>query len=151
MKELKTYISEGFFNNVGANNKVKLVIGAIKDASMNNKIDSDVKRREFIDLLTPILKDIKTLVKKGKFVFKYIRNARTCADHKITISLETTESNVARWTYSNNRGKFGKFTNRMIAFDIASDLFYEARYLCQDPKLRHSIANTIEIVEFKSS
>ena len=34
MKELKTYISEGFFNNVGANNIVKPVIDTIKDASI---------------------------------------------------------------------------------------------------------------------
>ena len=40
MKELKTYISEGFFNNVGANNIVNPVIDAIKDASINDKINS---------------------------------------------------------------------------------------------------------------
>ena len=41
MRELKTYISEGFFNNVGANNIVKPVIDAIKDASLNDKIISE--------------------------------------------------------------------------------------------------------------
>ena len=59
MKELKVYISEGFFTNVGADNIVKPVIDAIKDASMNDKINSRVKKRnKFINLLTPILKDI---------------------------------------------------------------------------------------------
>ena len=54
MKELKSYISEGFFSNVGANNRIKLAIDTIKDASLNDKIDSDKKKLEFTDLLASI-------------------------------------------------------------------------------------------------
>ena len=49
MKELKTYISEGFFSNVGANNRINQAIDTIKDASLNDKINSSDKRRKFDD------------------------------------------------------------------------------------------------------
>ena len=71
MKELKTYISEGFFTNVGANNIIKPVIDIIKDASMNDKINSSIKRQEFVGSLTSILKDVENNMKKGKIVFEY--------------------------------------------------------------------------------
>ena len=89
MKELKTYISEGFFSNIGANNIIKPVIYTIKDASINDKIDSDKERNEFVILLTSILKDVESDIKKGKFVFEYIRNDGTC-HMKTIISLEIT-------------------------------------------------------------
>ena len=150
MKELKTYISEGFFNNVGANNIIKPVIDTIKDASIKDKIDSDKERNEFVILLTSILKDVESDIKKGKFIFKYNRNDDASVDHEITISLEITESGKARWIYSSKNGKFGNSAD-VIAFDIAEDLYYEARYSPRDSKLQHSIANTIKITEFKIS
>ena len=149
MKELKTYISEGFFTNVGANNRVKLAIDTIKDASLNDKIDSDKKKLEFTDLLASILKDIETDIKKGKFIFKYTRNDGTC-HMKTIISLEMTESKGARWIYSSTAAKFG-WSAYDVAYRIAADLYYEASYLVKDPRLRHSIANTIEVTEFKVS
>ena len=148
MKELKTYISEGFFTNVGANNIVKPVIDAIKDVSMNNKIDSDSKRLEFANLLTSILKDIETDIKKGKLAFEYIRNDAIHISHKITISLEMIGSNNVGWIYSSKNGKFGWSAND-IAFDVAMDLYYETKYPPRDSKLHHSIANTIKVTEFK--
>ena len=147
MRELKTYISEGFFNNVGANNRIKLAIDTIKDASINDKIDSDKKKLEFTDLLTSILKDIETDIKKGKFIFKYIRNDWSC-HMKTMISLEMTESKGARWIYSSSSAKFG-WSAYDMAYRIAGDLFYETSYPVKESRLRHSIANTIEVTEFK--
>ena len=149
MKELKSYISEGFFSNVGANNRIKLAIDTIKDASINDKIDSDKKKLEFTDLLTSILKDIETDIKKGKFIFKYIRNDWSC-HMKTMISLEMTESKGARWIYSSSSAKFG-WSAYDMAYRIAGDLFYETSYPVKESRLRHSIANTIEVTEFKLS
>ena len=151
MKELKTYIFEGFFSNVGANNITKPVIDAIKDASLNDKIDSDDEKLKFVDLLTPILKDIETDIKKGKLVFEYIRNDAGHIAHKVTITLKITGENAAKWTYNSKVGEFGNRVADIIAFDIADDLYYETRFPTQDPNLRHSIANTIEVTEFKLS
>ena len=149
MKELKTYISEGFFSNVGANNRIKLAIDTIKDASMNDKIDSDSKRLEFANLLTSILKDIETDIKNGKFVFKYTKNDSSC-HMKITISLKMTGSNDAKWLYSSVSSKFG-WSAYDVAYIIARDLYNEGVYPVNEPRLRHSIANTIEVTEFKAS
>ena len=146
MKELKTYISEGFFNNVGANNPIKRVIDVIKDASINDKIDSDAKYR---DLLTSILKDIETSIKKGKIAFEYLRDIED-KNSKTTITLEMNEPNDARWTYSNKNGTYDNSINAIV-FNITNDLYYEAKYSSKNPNLRHSIANTIKIVEFKVS
>ena len=150
MKELKTYISEGCFTNVGANNIIKPVIDAIKDASINDKINSYSKRQKFRDLLTSILKDIEADMKKGKFVFEYIRNIGF-ESSKITITLEITEPNNARWTYSDNIDKRYDVHADYVALNIAGDLYYETKYLPHDPKLHHSIANTIKVTEFKLS
>ena len=149
MKELKTYISEGFFSNVGANNRIKLAIDTIKDASINDKIDSDKKKLEFAGLLVSTLKDIETDIKKGKFVFEYIRNDGTC-HMKTIISLEITESKGARWIYSSQTAKFGCRAYDM-AYRIAGDLFYETSYPVKESSRRHSIANTIKVTEFKLS
>lgn len=149
MKELKTYISEGFFSNVGANNIIKPVIDAIKDASINDKINSDSKRLKFRDLLTSILKDLEVDIKKGKLVFEYITNIGN-ESSKIIISLEMTESNYARWIYSNENGNYENDAGS-IAFNVASDLYYGVKYPSQNPKLHHSIANTIKVTEFKLS
>ena len=149
MKELKTYISEGFFTNVGVNNIIKPVIDAIKDASMNSEIKSRIKRRKFIDLLTSILKDIETNIKKGKIVFEYIRNDETCEAHKATISFEKTESNKSgQWTYNREKYRFGLGIYN-VAFNIATDLFYESVYPIKDPRFQHNIANTIKVIEYK--
>ena len=150
MKELKTYISEGFFTNVGANNIIKPVIDTIKDASMNNKIDSSDKRQKFVDLLTSILKDVESDIKKGKFIFKYNRNDDACVDHEITISLEITEPGKARWAYSNKNGKF-EWSIYNIAFNIATDLYSEVLCPTKESSRRHSIAKTIKVTEFKVS
>ena len=150
MKELKTYISEGFFSNVGANNPIKPVIDAIKDASINDKIKSDDKRLKFRDSLAVVLKDLEIGIKKGgKLTFEYIRNIGNVSS-KITISLEITKSNYARWIYSDEKGNYENDAY-YIAFNIASDLYYGTKYPTQDPKLRHSIANTIKVIEFKLS
>ena len=146
MKELKTYISEGFFNNVGANNPIKRVIDTIKDASIKDKIDSDAKYR---DLLTSILKDIETSIKKGKIAFEYLRDIED-KNSKTIITLEMNEPNDARWTYSNKNGTYDNSTYA-IAFNISSDLYYEAKYSSKNPNLRHSIAKTIKVTEFKLS
>ena len=151
MRELKTYISEGFFSNVGANNRIKLAIDTIKDASMNDKIDSISKRLEFTNLLTSILKDIETDIKKGKFIFKYTRADDTCAIHEVTVSLEMTEPNKAIWLYSNKNGKYYVMDANVAAFDIAVALYYEALCPTKESSLRHSIAKTIKIVELKLS
>ena len=150
MRELKTYISEGFFNNVGANNIVKPVIDVIKDASINDKIYSSDERRKFADSLAVILKDIEIDIKKGELVFEYIRNDSGHIAHKVTITLKITGANAAKWTYSSEIGEFRRSADD-IAFDIADDLYYETRFPTQDPNLRHSIANTIKVTKFKVS
>ena len=151
MKELKTYISEGFFNNVGANNIIKPVIDAIKDASMNNKIKSLIQRHKFIDLLTPILKDIENNIGKGKIIFEYIRNDEynTVHKHKVTISLEKIpeSSKPSLWIYDSDVRSGLDINN--VTFNIAMDLYYEATYPTEDPKSRHNIANTIKVIEYK--
>ena len=149
MKELKSYISEGFFSNVGANNIIKPAIDLIKDASLNDKINSNDERFKFADSLVVILKDLEADMKKGKFIFKYIRNDGTC-HMKTIISLEMTESKGARWIYSSTAAKFG-WSAYDMAYRIAADLYYEASYLVKESRLRHSIANTIEVTEFKLS
>ena len=153
MKELRTYISEGFFTNVGANNIIKPVIDAIKDASMNNKINSSEKKLKFSNLLLPILKDIENNMKKGKIVLEYIRNDEKFAKSKTIISFETSGLNKAKWIYINNINGFGELEVDVsaIATRISMDLYYEAIYSFQDSKLQHSIANTIEVTEFKLS
>ena len=151
MKELKTYIFEGFFNNVGANNKIKLAIDTIKDASLNDKIYSSSKKLKFADSLEAILKGIETDMKKGKFVFEYIRNdAIRRSANKTTISLEISESNKAVWTYDNESGE-SEYHVSTIAFNIAMDLYNEFSKPTKKLNLRHSIANTIKITEFKLS
>ena len=151
MKELKTYISEGFFTNVGANNIIKPVIDAIKDASMNNKIKSRIQRHKFIDLLTPILKDIENNMGKGKIVFEYIRNDEynTVHKHKARISLEKIpeSSKPSLWIYDSDVRSGLDINN--VTFNIAMDLYYEATYPTEDPKSQHSIANTIKVIEYK--
>ena len=150
MKELKTYISEGFFNNVGANNIVNPVIDAIKDASINDKINSSSKRLNFADSLAAILKDLEADMKKGKLMLEYIRNDSTKDHMKIMISLEILGSNDARWSYDSQSVSFG-WSAFNIAAGIANDLYYEAMYPIKDSKLHHSIANTIKVIEFKVS
>ena len=149
MRELKTYISEGFFSNVGANNIVKPVIDAIKDASLNDKINSKAERLKFRNLLLSILKDIETDIKKGKLVFEYIRNIGS-ENSKITISLEIDGSNDVRWAYINKHGAYMNYVDS-VASNIASDLYYELKYPSQNPELQHSIAKTIKVTEFKLS
>ena len=148
MKELKTYISEGFFNNVGANNIVNPVIDAIKDASIKDKINSSSKRLNFADSLATILEDLVADMKKGKLIFEYIRNDSIKDHMKITISLEILGSNDVRWSYNSQSVSFGRSAFD-IAVSIANDLYYEATYPTKDSKLRHNIANTIKVVEFK--
>ena len=150
MKELKKYISEGFFNNVGANNIVNPVIDAIKDASINDKINSSSKRLNFADSLAVILEDLETDMKKGKLIFEYIRNDSVKDHEKITISLKIIGSNDVRWSYDSQSVSFGRSAFD-IAVSIANDLYYETVYPTKDLKLRHSIANTIKITEFKVS
>ena len=149
MKELKTYISEGFFNNVGANNRIKLAIDTIKDASMNSEIKSRIKRHKFIDLLTPILKDIENNMKKGKLILEYIRIDGVIR-MKTMISLEILGSNDVRWSYDNQFTSFGRNASD-IAAGIAADLYNELKYPSQNPELQHSIAKTIKVTEFKVS
>ena len=148
MKELKTYISEGFFNNVGANNIVNPVIDAIKDASINDKINSSGKRLNFADSLAAILEDLVADMKKGKLIFEYIRNDSIKDHRKITISLKILGSNDVRWSYDSQSISFGRSAFD-IAVSIATDLYYEATYPIKDSKLRHSIGNTIKVTEFK--
>ena len=157
MKELKTYISEGFFSNVGADNRIKLVIDTIKDASINDKINSRERKPELIDSLTSILKNIESLIKKGKFIFKYIRNDGTCQNELITISFKRSDPNDTSWNWnyragwSSNTKKDVKWSAVDIARRITDDLYCEAEYKLRDSNLHHSIANTIEVVEFKLS
>ena len=149
MKELKTYISEGFFSNVGANNRIKQVIDTIKDASINDKINSSSKSLKFANSLAVILKDLEANMKKGKLVFEYSRNDST--NHiKTMISLEMNEPNDARWAYGNENGMYDDSINAIV-FNITNDLYYEAKYSSKNPNLRHSIAKTIKVTEFKVS
>ena len=150
MKELKTYISEGFFNNVGANNIINPVIDAIKDASINDKIDSYSKRLEFTNLLEQILKDIEADIRKGKFTFEYTTRSEKFGKTKITISLENPESDDEKWTYSKQSSKRKKDLYQ-IALTIACDLYNETAFSVKESSLRHSIANTIKVTEFKIS
>ena len=154
MKELKTYIFEDFFSNVGANNIIKPVIDAIKDASINDKINSDSKRQKFRNLLLSILTDIETDIKKGKLVFEYIRNIGS-ENSKITISLEIDGSNDVRWAYITKHGDSVASNIACdlyyVASNIASDLYYELKYPSQNQELQHSIAKTIKVTEFKLS
>lgn len=150
MKELKTYISEGFFSNVGASNRIKLAIDTIKDASINDKINSRERKPEFIDSLTSILKNIEPLIKKGKFVFKYTRDDGTCQNEPVTISFEKSDWNYsAGWNRNTKKGI--RWTAEDIARRVTDDLYCEAEYPLRDSKLRHSIANTIKVTEFKIS
>ena len=157
MKELKTYISEGFFSNVGANNRINQAIDTIKDASLNDKINSRERKPEFIDSLTSILKNIESLIKKGKFIFKYTRNDGTCQNEPITISFKRSDPNDTSWSWNyragwnSNTKKGVKWSAVDIARRITDDLYCEAEYKLRDSKLRHSIANTIEVTEFKVS
>ena len=150
MRELKTYISEGFFANVGANNIVNPVIDAIKDASINDKINSSSKRLNFADSLAVILEDLEADMKKGKLIFEYIRNDSVKDHMKIMISLKILGSNDVRWSYDSQSVSFGRSAFD-IAVSIANDLYYETVYPTKDLKLRHSIANTIKVTEFKLS
>ena len=150
MKELKSYISEGFFSNVGANNIVKPVIDAIKDASLNDKIKSYDEMRKFTRLLEQILKDIETDIRKGKFAFEYTTGSEKLGKAKITISLENPESDDEKWTYSKQSSKRKKDLYQ-IALSIACDLYNETAFSAKESSLRHSIANTIEVIEFKLS
>ena len=150
MKELKKYISEGFFNNVGANNIVNPVIDAIKDASINDKINSSSKRLNFADSLAVILEDLEADMKKGKLIFEYIRNDSVKDHMKIMISLKILGSNDVRWSYDSQSVSFGRSAFD-IAVSIANDLYYETVYPTKDLKLRHNIANTIKVTEFKLS
>ena len=152
MKELKTYIFEGFFSNIGANNRINQAIDTIKDASLNDKINSEIESRKFINSLTSILRDIETDIKKGKFVFEYIRNDETNKNSKITISLEIDGSNDIRWLYGNKYGRYAIYFHAdSIASNVANDLYYEATQPAQESKFRHSIAKTIKVTEFKIS
>ena len=157
MKELKTYISEGFFSNVGANNRINQAIDTIKDASLNDKINSRERKPEFIDSLTSILKNIESLIKKGKFIFKYTRNDGTCQNEPITISFKRSDPNDTSWSWNyragwnSNTKKGVKWSAVDIARRITDDLYCEAEYKLRDSKLRHSIANTIKVTEFKVS
>ena len=157
MKELKTYISEGFFSNVGANNRINQAIDAIKDASMNDKINSKERKLELIDLLTPILKNIESLIKKGKFIFTYTRNDGMYQNELITISFKRSDPNDTSWNWNyragrnSNTKKGVKWSAVDIARRITDDLYCEAEYKLRDSKLHHSIADTIEVVEFKLS
>ena len=148
MRELKTYISEGFFSNVGANNIVKPVIDAIKDASLNDKIKSYDEMRKFARLLEQILKDIETDIRKGKFTFEYTTRSEKFGKTKITISLENPESDDEKWTYSKQSSKRKKDLYQ-IALTIACDLYNETAFSVKESSLRHSIANTIKVTEFK--
>ena len=96
-----------------------------------------------------ILKDVETNMKKGKLILEYIRIDGTTHE-KTIISLEMDGSNDARWSYDNQSVSFGRSAFD-IAVSIAADLYYETKYPAEDLKLRHSIANTIKVIEFKVS
>ena len=54
------------------------------------------------------------------------------------------------WTYSNKNGTYDNSINSIV-FNITNDLYYEAKYSSKNPNLRHSIAKTIKVTEFKLS
>ena len=151
MKELKTYISEGFFNNVGANNIVNPVIDAIKDASTNDKINSHDKMREFTDLLASTLKDIETDIRKGKFAFEYTTRSKKFGKEEITISLEGPKSDDVKWIYNSSLSASSGKDSYQLALTIAGDLYVETAFPMNEPRFQHSIANTIKVTEFKLS
>lgn len=152
MKELRTYISEGFFTNVGANNNVKQAIDVIKDASLNDKINSHDKMMEFTRLLEPILKDIESDIRKGKFTFEYTTRSKRFRKEEIMISLENPKLDDAKWIYSKPLLKYEYEKNAyQIAFTIAGDLYNETIFPMKGPRFQHSIANTIKVTEFKVS
>ena len=113
------------------------------------------KKSYFYDLLTSILEDVETNMKKGKFVFEYIRNNTKFKTYKNIISLEATESNEAKWafkwTYDDNKSGELAISASTIAYNIAEDLYNEVMYPVNEPDLQHSIANTIKVIEFKLS
>ena len=148
MRELKTYIFEGFFSNIGANNRINQAIDTIKDASLNDKIKSYDEMRKFTHLLEQILKDIETDIRKGKFTFEYTTRSEKFGKTKITISLENPESDDEKWTYSKQSSKRKKDLYQ-IALTIACDLYNETAFSVKESSLRHSIANTIKVTEFK--
>ena len=150
MRELKTYIFEGFFSNIGANNRINQAIDTIKDASLNDKIKSYDEMRKFTHLLEQILKDIETDIRKGKFTFEYTTRSEKFGKTKITISLENPESDDEKWTYSKQSSKRKKDLYQ-IALTIACDLYNETAFSVKESSLRHSIANTIKVTEFKLS
>ena len=150
MRELKTYIFEGFFSNIGANNRINQAIDTIKDASLNDKIKSYDEMRKFTHLLEQILKDIETDIRKGKFTFEYTTRSEKFGKTKITISLENPESDDEKWTYSKQSSKRKKDLYQ-IALTIACDLYNETAFSVKESSLRNSIANTIKVTEFKLS
>ena len=151
MKELKSYISEGFFSNVGANNPIKRVIDTIKDASMNDKIKSYDEMIAFVDLLEQILKDIEHDIRKGKFTFEYTTRSKRFGKEEIMISLENSESDD-KWIYSKPLSKYEDEKNsHQIAFTIAETLYNETTFPVKGSRFLHSIANTIKVIEFKVS
>ena len=88
-------------------------------------------------------------MKKGKLVFEYTRNDGTCQNESVIISFKKSDSNDAEWSYG-HLTSFG-CSAFDIAAGIAADLYYEVKYLSQDLKHRHGIANTIKVTEFKVS
>ena len=151
MKVLKSYISEGFFNNVGANNIIKPAIDTIKDASLNDKIDSHDKIREFTDLLASTLKDIETDIRKGKFTFEYTTRSEKFGKEEITISLEGLKSDDVKWIYNSSLSALSRKDSYQLALTIAGDLYTETAFPMNEPRFQHSIANTIKVTEFKVS
>ena len=152
MKELKTYITEGFFTNVGANNPIKRVIDTIKDASANDKINSYDKMLEFTNLLEQILKDIEHDIRKGKFTFEYTTRSKRFGKEEIMISLENPEADDDKWIYSKPLSKYEDEKNSyQIAFTIAETLYNEVTFPVKGSRFLHSIANTIKVTEFKLS
>ena len=157
MKELKTYISEGFFTNVDANNIIRPVIDTIKDASINDKVDLVNKKYKFGGSLVTILKNLEANIKKGKIVFEYIKNDSTIKeDFRVTITLIIEPYNI-KWMYVSQSLKLGRreaiyISNaKDIAFSIAMDLYHEAAYPAKEAESHHSIAKTIKVTEFKVS
>ena len=151
MRELKTYISEGFFSNVGANNIVKSAIDTIKDASLNDKINSHDKMRVFTDLLASTLKDIETDIRKGKFAFEYTTRSKKFGKEEITISLEDPKSDDVKWIYNSSLSASSGKDSYQLALTIAGDLYIETAFSMNEPRFQHSIAKTIKVTEFKLS
>ena len=152
MKELKSYISEGFFSNVGANNPIKRVIDTIKNASLNDKIKTYDEMIAFADLLEQIFKDIEHDIRNGKFTFEYTTRSKRFGKDEIMISLENSESDDEKWVYSKPLSKYDAWKNsHQIAFTIAGDLYNEITFPVKGSRFLHSIANTIKITKFKVS